>query len=174
MNAFGRIASLIFVLFVFFILPVSYCAGQQEALLQVFVQNETRKFTDLVRCNGYLNETMYLSFLSALDTTGNLYQVKMDHAHLWTEPRLDENEKVTGYEEYSISSYEDEILPVILEQNENYVMSQDDYFSVKVTKRSDTYHDFWERMFYGSKTSNEGITATAGGRILDWQEGGAE
>lgn len=170
MNSLGKISSLVFALFVFFILPVAYYARQQDALLQIFVQNETRKFSDAVRDSGYLDEAMYLSFLSALDSTGNLYQVTMDHAHQWTEPQLDETGAVTGYDEYGISSYENEILIRILEQKRTYFMSQEDYFSVKVTMRSDTYYDFWERIFYGTTTSEGGITATAGGRILDeWQ-----
>ena len=167
MNTFGKIISTIFALFVFFILPISYHAQKQDALIQVFVQTETQKFVDTVRHNGYLNEEMYTSFIEILDSTGNLYNVSMDHAHRITEPKLDEYGFVTDYYEYFLSTYQTEILEAVNQKNGRYSMPQGDYFSVKVCNRTDTYHDFFERFFYGTKASQFSIFATAGGKILD-------
>jgi len=171
MNTIGKIISFVFAMLVFFILPISYHAQKQDALMQVFVQTETTKFVDAIRYNGHINEEMYLSFLSVLDSTGILYEVTMDHAHLITEPEVDNSGVVTGYYEYNLSTYETEILNTIYQENGTYKMSQGDYFSLKVSNKTDTYKDFFDHLFYGTKTSKYSVFATAGGKILDEEEG---
>ncbi len=171
MNLVGKIISFVFAMLVFFILPISYHAQKQDALIQVFVQTETTKFADAIKCNGYIDEEMYLSFLAVLDSTGILYEVTMDHAHVITEPELDDAGAVTGYYEYSLSTYESEMLDRIYQENGRYKMSQGDYFSVKVNNRTNTYKDFFDHLLYGAKTSEYSVFATAGGKILDEEEG---
>ncbi|MFA9463300.1 MAG: hypothetical protein ACERKN_03300 [Velocimicrobium sp.] len=170
MNTIGKIISVVFALFLFFILPIFYHASKQDAIIQIFVQTETRKFVDQIRCNGSISEAMYVEFLSVLDSTGNLYEVTMDHAHWITEPKVDDIGRVTGYYEYSQSTYETELLEVICNGAGIYHMSQGDYFSVKVNNRTDTYQDFLEHFLYGKKTTEYRIVATAGGMILDEEE----
>lgn len=167
MNLLGKIVSFVVAMLVFFILPASYHAQKQEAIIQVYVQTETQKFVDMIRSNGYLNERMYTSFLSALNSTGNLYKITMDHAHKITDTKLDEYGQVEEYYEYKLSTYENEILKTIYQKNDKYRMTQGDYLSVRVQNQTDTYRDFFDRLLYGANPSVHGIVASAGGKILD-------
>lgn len=167
MHAIGKVTTGIFAIFVFFVLPISYHGEKQDALNQVFVQNQTQRFADNIRLNGYLDEAMYQSFLTMLDRTEYLYEIRMDHAHKVVEPALSESGEVTGYYEYFESTYEDDIMDAVESSDGIYTMVQGDYISVTVVNRSETYRDFIDRMFYAGKTQEHSIYATAGGYILD-------
>lgn len=180
MNTFGKMIAFVFSMFVFFFLPVSYHANQQEALLQVYVQEQTEQFASQVRVRGYVDWTMYEGYVNALSDTGYLYTITMEHARVICEPKSSEDlntdsggttidalNEAPDYLEYTLSSYEDEIIGEMEDNEGGYEMSKGDSFYVEVSNRSDTYRDFFEQFFYGAKNQNGSIFASAGGQILD-------
>lgn len=167
MDVFGKIMLVVLVAFIIVFLPTSYTAKKGDAMDQVVVQNETKRFCDDIRTKGYLTENQYLSFINKLDSTDYLYDVKMEHSHNITDPKMNERGEVIGYEEYGMSTYEDEIRTIIKDGKKNYQMAKGDYFSITVKNRTDTYGDAFDKLFYGMKTSEITIFATAGGVIRD-------
>lgn len=167
MDVFGKVILVVFVAFIIVFLPTSYTAKKGDAMDQILVQSETKKFCDDIRTKGYLTEERYLSFLSELDRTDNLYEVNMEHSHIITDPKINENGEVMGYEEYGVSTYEDEIRTMIKDGKKVYRMAKGDSFSVTVKNRTDTYGDAFDKLFYGMKPSEITIFATAGGVIRE-------
>lgn len=170
MNTFGKMMIVAILAFIIVFLPSYYEAEKSDEICQVKVQNLTTKFADDVRTKGYLTEDMYFSFISQLDSTGNLYDITMEHSHMVVDPEFDDTNTIVGYEEYGVSTYEDEILTIIQDGKNPYRMTKGDYFSVTLKNRSDTLGDGLEKMLYGTKTSDITIFATAGGIIRDEEE----
>lgn len=171
MSIFEKMIIIILLAIALIVLPAYYSAEKMDDICQVQVQNETTKFLDNIQTKGYITEDMYIHFINQLDSTGNIYDITLEHMHTVVDPETDESGAVIGYEEYGISFYEDEILETIKDGKKAYRMAKGDYISIMVKNRSDTMSDEFDKMLYASKPSEITIFATAGGIIRDEETG---
>ena len=61
--------------------PAGEMARRQDDLSRLVVYQSVTKFVDSVRTKGYITPIMYNDFLQELATTGNIYNVEMEHHH---------------------------------------------------------------------------------------------
>lgn len=164
MSAFGKIASVLFAVFIFFFLPLFHYSNSQDLMNQLYVQTVTERFVDAVRCTGEVSQKMYLLFLEQLQADGNLYQVNMEHSYEVKEASDTEEAVFTTY---NLSLFDQQIMEQLWEEPFVYQMARGDYFMVQVNTENETYSQKIQKMLYGKAVKEYGIYAFYGGRIRD-------
>lgn len=136
-------AALLSVLLLYFI-PAGESARRQDDLSRIIVYQKTAAFVDSVRTKGYITPTMFLDFTKEIETTGNVFQVEMEHQHKRYHPEYgDPANPETFLDRFSViydSFYTSDIMNVLFPESEQpkdepsrrYVMSAGDFFNIKV------------------------------------------
>ena len=62
-----------------FIAPVLIMTEENNRAMQTFVYTEIIDLTDRIRNTGCLTGSMYLNFLNALEDTGTIYDIEIQH-----------------------------------------------------------------------------------------------
>ena len=62
-----------------FIAPVLIMTEENNRAMQTFVYTEMIDLTDRIRNTGCLTGSMYLNFLNALEDTGTIYDIEIQH-----------------------------------------------------------------------------------------------
>jgi len=167
MNAFSKLIAIFAGVLLLFITPLLYTAQKQDSICQLYVTEETIKLVDSIRTEGVLNQTMYYDYISRIDKTGNLYSVRITHAHKMIAPDYDEvTDKVSDtISSYYYNTYEEEILQAFDEGRE-YRFTQGDYISVRVMNRNRTLAQRMS-LLLRRKSEEISILVTYGGLIRD-------
>ena len=166
MDAVGKIFSVIVVVFAIFFVPIILMSTTKDEVTQSVVYNITADFVDNVRAQGYVSQDQYLEFVSALDNTGELYDINMTHSHEIVTP-VYENGEVVGTKTSEDCYYSDDILAQVYETNGAYFMNQGDTFSVEVSLKNKTLAQTMRQSVLGYVEESSPIYVVYGGVIRD-------
>lgn len=168
MDSLGKIVSFLLVSIILFVAPVYYMSIKQDSISQNYVNKETADFVNTIRNTGNITTETYNRFIKKIDTTGNLYDIEIEHQYLVVNPVVDENGNVTEDIRSSYSStYEDDILKELFEGSGTYHMNKDDYVSVIVKNKNKTLATRIQEIFYQKEMPTVQIISTFGGIIRD-------
>ncbi len=167
MNAFSKIIAIFAGILLLFIAPLLYMAQKQDSICQLYVTGETIKLVDSIRAEGIFSKTMYYDYISRIDKTGNLYDIRITHAHRVIAPDYDEVTDTVSdtISSYYYNTYEEEIFQAF-DEGRGYRFSQGDYISVRVVNRNGTMAQRMS-LFLRRKSEDISILVTYGGLIRD-------
>ena len=80
MEVLSKIISFIMVVVFLCLHPLGYQLGHRDSVASAYAENETTRFVDTIRSQGYLDVGMYEEFLNRLSVTGELYDIEIEHA----------------------------------------------------------------------------------------------
>ncbi len=130
MDAFGKIVEIIITVILLFIAPLYIVMGMKDISNQIYLSTQTSLFVDTVRNQGYIDESLYESYINSLESTGNVYDIQMIH-HC---QMFDEN-----HDKYYLENYNDVIVPEIYKSG--YDMYAGDLFSVRIVMKNQSIFD---------------------------------
>lgn len=168
MNVFERVVLIVIALGMLFLIPTYWMAENTDRTIQSYVLQETARFTDAIKNNGYVTEDMYLEFAKEISQTGNIYEIEMVVEHPQVQPVYSEDG--TFQEEISIiylKTYTDEIRKALFEGEGIYRLSQGDFLSVTVYNKNDTMAAAMRKSILPGAESGVQIYATYGGEVRD-------
>lgn len=173
----SKIIALIISLVLLFIFPIENMLTRQDDISKVVVLSETAEFVDSVRNLGYITPLMYSQYTQALSTTGNIYEITMEHKHYSIDPvYLDPVDTTSFQQDYSKNcncTYTKDIMSTlfpdipITENNNYYFLSKGDIFSVNVNNKNKTAATKVQQMLLMSHLPVNRIIVTYGGMVRD-------
>ena len=119
-----------------FIAPVLIMTEENNRAMQTFVYTEIIDLTDRIRNTGCLTGSMYLNFLNALEDTGTIYDIEIQHVQTEDEIGVQMNST-------------DRILETLADDGV-YRFRSGDVIKLKVKKQDGTLVGF-----YGGKIKDE-------------------
>lgn len=166
MDSFDKIVGILISVILLFLVPLMYLAQKQDVITQLFVSNKTTQFVDSIKNTGFLSYDMYLSFMKQMESTNNIYNIELTHAHKVIEPVYDEtsNNYMEDYIIHYYNTYQDEILSEISSKGE-YRFNQGDYVSIKIENKNKTYATRLQNMIFNTNINKGQIFITYGGMI---------
>lgn len=149
-----------------FVFPLMAVSSNQEDVTQLAVTEATQEFVSKAATEGKITQESYDAYVQTLGATGNTYDIKIEVQH------LDENpgKKVTITsgnmigENVRYSTFTEEILKGVEENNGKYVLSKGDNVIVTVNNTNTTLAQLLRNFMYkvtGSDTYQIGASATA-------------
>ena len=153
-----------------FFAPTLYILMKQDQISQMYVYNETVKFVDTIRNNGYVTTDLYERYLAALDQTNQVYQVEFEHIHEQFVPVVDSGlYLISGqYQLVQKKMYTKDIVSVLTEQESaTYYFAKGDYLTIKVTNVNETLGGRMLRVFLRNQKEGGQINLSYGGMIRD-------
>jgi len=176
-DIFSKVIALILAVVLLYIFPVENLLTRQDEITKVFVLNETAKFVDSVRNLGYITPLMYSQFLRALSSTGNEYNVSMEHRHLSIDPvYIDPVDNTSFQHDFNTNEktcYTDQILDCLFppaavpDEDRYYYMSKGDYFTVYVYNKNKTAAAKVQQMLIMAELPVKRIIVNYGGMVRD-------
>jgi len=176
-DIFSKVIALILAVILLYIFPVENLLTRQDDITKVFVLNETSKFVDSARNLGYITPLMYNQFLHVLSSTGNEYNVLMEHRHVSIDPvYIDpvdntsfQHDFNTNYKTYYTEQILDCLFPATTAPPEDryYYMSKGDYFSVYVYNKNRTAAAKVQQMIIMAELPAKRIVVNYGGMVRD-------
>lgn len=168
MNIFSKYVAVILSVVLMFFVPLNSMAQKQDEIVQAYVTQETVRFTDAIKNNGYLTGDMYLSFSQSLSKTDNIYEISITYQHRVINPVYSEDgvfqDKISvNYE----NVYSDDIRKALFEGTGTYYFQQGDYISVSVKNREKTLSARLKELLYRIDMPDAQIYAVYGGEIRD-------
>ena len=164
------VISILLVAVLMFVFPMMSVAERTDDMSQLAVQNATVEFVNNIRETGKLKQSDYNSFLQKLSSTGNSYEVEMEHKVLDENP----SKKVTWTESKKIGEnvYYSEYKSQLEEKLENsgngeISFNEGDIISVNVKNTNTTMGQILKNFFYtvtGSGTSQ--VQASHAGIVM--------
>lgn len=171
----SKIIALVISILLLFIFPVENMLTRQDDITRTVVLNETAEFVDSVRNLGYITPLMYMQFTHALSTTGNIYEISMEHIHYRIDPIYIDKDDMTSFQHnYNVNNrvtYTDEIInrlfPENPDQDRYYYLSKGDIFKVKVVNINKTPATKVQQMLLMSDLPVKRIVVNYGGMVRD-------
>jgi len=74
-----RIFSIMIAVLVFFLLPMYVAFEKKDDIAYALAVRITSELTENIRNNGYISKKMFDSYISKMATTGNTYEINMEH-----------------------------------------------------------------------------------------------
>ncbi len=78
-DIFSKVTAILISSILLFLVPVSVMIEKNEQAMQTYIYTEIVDLTDRIRNTGCLTSEMYLDFLTALENTGNIYNIEIQH-----------------------------------------------------------------------------------------------
>lgn len=176
-ETFSKVIALILAVILLYIFPVENLLARQDDITKIFVLNETAKFVDSVRNLGYITPLMYNQFQQVLSSTGNEYDVFMEHRHLSDDPvyidPMDETSFQHDIRTNEYVYYTEQILDCLFPltaapvEDRRYYMSKGDYFSVYVCNKNKTAAAKVQQMLIMAELPTKRIIVNYGGMVRD-------
>lgn len=173
----SKVIALIIAVLLLYIFPVENMLTRQDDTTRVFILNRTTEFVDSVRNLGYITPLMYMQFTRDLASTGNLYNIEMEHRHISIDPVYTDPDDITSFQhDYGYNSkalYTDEIIDVLFPETVissgdcNYYLSKGDTFTVRVSNKNKTMASRIQEMLYLRDLPLERISVRYGGMVRD-------
>lgn len=170
MESIGKIVGALLACILLFLAPIFFLAQKTELEIQSFVMTKTAYLVEHIKSDGYISPKMYEQYQRQLAKTGLLYEIKMEHQKKVYYPDEEKKEKEVQYQKHWISTYEDDILEILLEKREKYKMNRGDFFFLKVQSKSPSLAEHIRRNLFLS-TGNSVIQVQFGGVIRDEIDG---
>lgn len=102
-DVFSKVTAILLSSVLMFIVPVIIMTEENNQAMQTFVYTEIVDLTDRVRNTGCLTSEMYLNFLNAINDTGTIYEVEIQHFYKKNE--MEENANYTAQVLNSLSEH---------------------------------------------------------------------
>ncbi len=170
-DSIGKLFVIVLGAFLMVFFPLIQMLENQEDISRMFVQTEAGRFVDAVRNTGYITPRMYQDFLTALASSGMLFEIELEHLHRKYDPvYVDplESNSFTGEVKVNYNAfYTEDILMELTEEDakERYVLSKGDYFTVNISNREKTLATKTKELFLGSDFPVETIIVRYGGMV---------
>lgn len=156
------IFSIILAVLLMFIFPLMDTWERQDDISYMSVYANVVEFVDSARNLGYITSDMYYSFLRSVYSTGNRYQITLEHRDFVALPK-DENGTTVYYAAY-VNTYTNSIINK-LNTNGRYDMSQGDYFYVSIKNTNKTQATQIQEVIYASNQETFKIGVPYGGMV---------
>ncbi len=155
MDSFGKIVEILLTIILLFIAPLFIVAGIKDISTQTYINTQTTLFVDTVRNQGFIDRSLYDSYLKSLNISGNVYEIKMTHSC----QMFDKN-----YNKYYMDYLNEDIFKGI--EAGGYLMNNGDMFSVKVISKGKSLFEKMSGIFLGMNDI-ESVILCYGGIIRD-------
>ena len=156
-NSLETILAFLLSVIIFFIFPIYIAYEKKDDLSYAAASKYVGDFVEEVKIKGYISTDMYQKLKERLATTGNTYDIYMEHRanKIYPVEIKDKNGNVTGYDykEVKILNTEKQILPVICNLDAAGEYVQKNYYDEN-DKRIDltVYRQINEEKISGVKT----------------------
>ena len=150
------IFSIILAVLLMFIFPLMDTWERQDDISYMSVYANVVEFVDSARNLGYITSDMYYSFLRSVYSTGNRYQITLEHRNF---------ELVPGFESgVYVNTYTNSIINK-LNTTGRYDMEAGDYFYVSVKNTNKTQATQIQEVIYASTQETFKIGVPYGGMV---------
>lgn len=150
------IFSIILAVLLMFIFPLMDTWERQDDISYMSVYANVVVFVDSARNLGYITDDMYYSFLRSVYSTGNRYQITLEHRNF---------ELVPGFESgVYVNTYTNSIINK-LNTTGRYDMEAGDYFYVSVKNTNKTQATQIQEVIYASTQETFKIGVPYGGMV---------
>lgn len=150
------IFSIILAVLLMFIFPLMDTWERQDDISYMSVYANVVEFVDSARNLGYITDDMYYSFLRSVYSTGNRYQITLEHRNF---------ELVPGFESgVYVNTYTNSIINK-LNTTGRYDMEAGDYFYVSVKNTNKTQATQIQEVIYASPQETFKIGVPYGGMV---------
>lgn len=149
-----------------FVFPLMAVSSNQEDVTQLAVTEATQEFVNKAATKGNITQEDYDAYVQTLGATGNTYDIKLEVQHLDENPGK-KTSTTTGDmigENVRYSTFTDEILQGIENNNGKYSLSKGDNVIVTVNNTNTTLAQLLRNFVYkvtGSDTYQIGASASA-------------
>ncbi|MGI6085575.1 MAG: hypothetical protein ACOYIF_09040 [Acetivibrionales bacterium] len=177
-KTFWKILAFMLCAVLMFLFPLMTVLDRQDDVAYNIVLTECNRFVDACRDTGYITPAMYSEFINRIESTGNIYSIKMSHIKRSVIPVYEqESGALTFTGEYEITHVnygEYEILGVLypdnstlsqLDKARRYNMSMGDLFFVEVKNTGKTMATALRDMMLFRDTQNPDIFVRSGGMV---------
>lgn len=148
--------SIILAVFLMFIFPLMDTWERQDDISYMYIYASVVEFVDSARNLGYITEDMYTSFLQSVQSTGNRYEITMEHRNF---------ELVPGFESgVYINTYTNSIVNKLTSDG-RYDMSAGDYFFVSIKNTNKTQATQLKEVVYAGYQETFKIGVPYGGMV---------
>ncbi len=144
---------------IMFFFPMLDSWERQDDLSYMAVYTATVDLVDAVRNTGVLTSEMYDAFLTKINSTGNAYDVTLEHREYKVVPAGIDNYEVVYLYHYS-SKIEKEII-----DNDMYTFNKGDYFYISVKNTNKTQATVMKQALYSTTIESFKIGVPYGGQI---------
>ena len=177
-NAWWKVFALILCALLLFLAPLLNILERQDDIAYNVVFAECNRFVDACRDTGYITSNMYREFCERINSTCNIYDIKLSHINRTVIPVYSQTEgTLTFTGEYEISHIlmeETEILDTLF-PDENvtlnnstfnrYELKMGDLFFIEVKNKGKTMATAIRDMLLFSDTQTPSIYVRAGGMV---------
>ena len=127
-DAFGKIVGFMLASVLLFVVPLTFYAGRQQNLSQLYVINESMQLVESVKNTGVITEDMLYGFETNVFKLSGRYKIELSRTHF--EYNMDANgEYVKGEEIYYMPQLIGE-----MEENGRIEFAEGDYVSIRVSR----------------------------------------
>ena len=159
-DSLGVIFATIVAAIIMFLFPMIDTWERQDDLSYMAAYTAVVDTVDAVRNTGRLTDDMYNDLLSVITTTGNRFQVQMEHREYVVVPNGSNN-----YEMVYVTHYTDEILSKLQADEEYKEFNKGDFFYISIKNTNKTQATMLKQTLYGAKMETFKIGVPYGGQI---------
>ncbi len=145
-----------------FVFPLMTMSDRTDDVAQLTVETATTEFVDNIRSTGKITKTDYDSFVEAITSTGNTYNVEMQvdvkDSNLGKKVSQAQSDKIGENTSYSI--YTSQIENALDSPSHTYYCKEGDIVSASVKNTNQTISQQLKNFFY-SVTGNDSYTIAA-------------
>lgn len=148
---------------IMFLFPMLDTWERQDDLSYMAAYTAVVDTVDAVRNTGRLTDDMYNDLLSVITTTGNRFQIQMEHRQYVIVPKGTDD-----YEMVYVTHYTDEILNDLQDaskSNEYIEFNKGDFFYISIKNTNKTQATMLKQSLYGAKMETFKIGVPYGGQI---------
>ena len=148
---------------IMFLFPMLDTWERQDDLSYMAAYTAVVDTVDAVRNTGRLTDDMYNDLLSVITTTGNRFQIQMEHRQYVIVPK-----ETDDYEMVYVTHYTDEILNDLQDaskSNEYIEFNKGDFFYISIKNTNKTQATMLKQSLYGAKMETFKIGVPYGGQI---------
>ena len=148
---------------IMFLFPMIDTWERQDDLSYMAAYTAVVDTVDAVRNTGRLTDDMYNDLLSVITTTGNRFDIQMEHREYVVVPNGAGN-----YEMVYVTHYTDEILSHLesASKNNEYIeFNKGDFFYISIKNTNKTQATMLKQTLYGAKMETFKIGVPYGGQI---------
>lgn len=164
--------TIILAVLIMFLFPMMDTFERQDDLSYMAVYTATVDFVDAVRNTGTLTMDMYNSYLTQIQSTGNLFDVTLEHREYKVVPATSGTSEVVYLYHYT-SEIEKELNSKdsvdeegnLLKKGGLYTFNKGDYFYVSIKNRNKTQATLMEETIYATHIDSFRIGVPYGGQI---------
>ena len=164
----SKFITAILAIVIMFIFPVYIAYEKKDDISYALAVRYTQEFVDKVRSKGYVTSELYQDYVTRLLTTGNIYDIEMEHRYVRYDPNTSEASgevKAVRSEEIYTNDYILDFMERNLEHK--YVMNVNDSFNVKIKNKNVTMATIiYNIVTVNLSSNNVRIYVDYGGKIL--------